>query len=284
MYTFLSPGLLRMDSLAEEFKIYRGKYAPPKDRASYPSESVHQIMLNQTGSNLVERRLDFGKWHSASSYPGSFTFVRAERSQEWFWTNNVGIIMVELTPTLLNRVAAEDLSITSEIELYDRFVASDPLLRQIVLAIYRESIEPTPPNRLYLESLQNTLMLHLLRHHCHLKTVEPNLNSGLTSLQLQKVIEYIDANLSQDLKLTELAQVINVSPPHFGRLFKQSLGISPHQYVLQRRIKKAKTLLVQGKLPVKQIGQTLGFYDQSHFSRVFRKYVGVTPKQYQKGL
>ena len=181
-----------------------------------------------------------------------------------------------------DRVAAEGLSITSEIELCDRFVARDPLLRQIVLAIYRESIEPTPPNRLYLESLQNTLMLHLLRHHCHLKTVEPNLNSGLSSSQLQKIIEYIDANLSQDLKLTELAQVINVSPPHFGRLFKQSLGISPHQYVLQRRIKKAKTLLVQGKLPVKQIVQTLGFYDQSHFSRVFRKYVGVTPKQYQK--
>ena len=273
-----------MDSLKEEFKVYRGKYAPPSDRASYPSESVHQIMLNQTGSNVVERRLDWGKWHTSSSSPGSFTFVRAGRSQEWFWTNNVGMIMVELTPALLNRVAAEGLSITSEIELCDRFVARDPLLRQIVLAIYQESIQSTPPNRLYLESLQNTALLHLLRHHCHLEVVEPNLHNGLTSLQLQKIIEYVNANLSQDLKLAELAKVINVSPPYFGRLFKQSMDISPHQYVLQCRIKKAKTLLAQGKLPVKQIVQTIGFYDQSHFSRVFRKYVGVTPKQYQKGL
>ena len=146
-----------MNSLAKEFKIYRGKYAPPEDRASYSSESVHQIMLNQTGSNLVERRLDFGKWHSASSYPGSFTFVRAERSQEWFWTNNVEIIMVELTLALLNRVAAEGLSITSEVELCNRFVMSDSLLRQIVLAIYQESIQSAPLNHLYLESLHNSI-------------------------------------------------------------------------------------------------------------------------------
>ena len=273
-----------MDSLAEEFKIYRGKYAPPSDRTSYPSESVHQIMLNQTGSNVVERRLDWGKWQTSSSYPGSFSFVRAERSQEWFWTNRVGIVMVELTPTLLEKVAAEGLSITSEIELCDRFVISDPLLRQIVLAIYHESREDNALNRLYHESLQNTLMLHLLRHHCHLKFVEPDLSSGLSKSQLKEIIEYIDTNLSRGLGLSELAKVIKVSPPHFGRLFKQSMNISPHQYVLRCRIQKAKILLTEKKLPMKQIAQVLGFYDQSHFSRAFRQSVGVTPKQYQQKL
>ena len=275
---------LNMDSLAEEFKIYCGKYAPPGDRQVYPSESVHQIMLNQTGSNIVERRLDWGKWHTSSSYPGSFTFVRAERSQEWFWTNRVGMVMVELTPTLLEKVAAEGLSITSEIELIDRFVVSDPLLRQIVLAIYQKSKEPHALNRLYLESLQNTLMLHLLRHHCNLKVIEPNLSSGLSKLQLKEIMDYIDTNLSKGLGLAELAKVIQVSPPHFSRLFKQSMGISPHQYVLRCRIEKAKILLAEKKLPVKQIAQALGFYDQSHFSRAFRQSVGVTPKRYQQRL
>ena len=273
-----------MDSLTEEFKVYRGKYAPPSDRIYYPSESVHQIMLNQTGSNIVERRLDWGKWHTNSSYPGSFTFVRAEQSQEWFWTNRVGMVMIELTPTLLEKVAAEGLSITSEIELCDRFVVSDPLLRQIVLAIYQASKKSHPLNSLYLESLQNTFMLHLLRHHCNLKVIEPNLSSGLSKLQLKEIINYIDTNLSQNLGLTELARVIQVSPPHFGRLFKQSMSISPHQYVLRCRIEKAKLLLAEQKFPVKQIAQALGFYDQSHFSRAFRQSVGITPKQYQQKL
>lgn len=127
-------------------------------------------------------------------------------------------------------------------------------------------------------------LLHLLRHHCNLKITNPNLSSGLTQLQIKEIIDYINTNLSEDLGLTELAKIIQVSPPHFGRLFKQSMGVSPYQYVLQCRIKQAKKLLGKGKLTQVEIAQTLGFYDQSHFSRVFRKAVGVTPRRYQNNL
>ncbi len=66
-----------MKSSISDLKVYRGKYAPPSDRQAYPSEPVHQIMLNQTGSNLVERRLDWGKWHSSSSYAFALVSVAA---------------------------------------------------------------------------------------------------------------------------------------------------------------------------------------------------------------
>lgn len=274
-----------MKSFEQAIKIYRGTYPPPPDRLTYPSVPVHQIMLNIAGSSVLEGRLDGGRLHAGFSAPGSFTFVRANQTQEWLWNHYTELLMLEFSPALLDEIAVEGFDITPDkIELIDRFAIADPLLQQIVLAINSESKEPHPLNRLYFESLQNTFLLHLLRHHGNVKITNPNLSSGLTHLQVQEVLDYINSNLSRNLGLAELATIIRVSPPHFGRLFKQSMGVSPYQYVLKCRIQQAQKLLTEGKLTLGQIAQTLGFYDQSHFSRAFRKAVGVTPRQYQKYL
>ncbi|MDJ0571051.1 MAG: AraC family transcriptional regulator [Pleurocapsa sp. MO_192.B19] len=274
-----------MKFFQEEIKVYRGKYPPPPDRLTYPSVPVHQIMLNVGGSSVLEGRLDGGRLQTGFSAPGIFTFVRANQTQEWLWNHYAELLMLEFSPKLLDKIAAEGFELTPEkVELLDRFTINAPLLQQIVLAIDDESKESASLNRLYFESLQNTFLLHLLRHHCNLKIINPNLSSGLTQLQRREIIDYINSNLAQNLGLAELATIIRVSPPHFGRLFKQSMGVSPYQYVLKCRIQRAKKLLAEGKITLGQIAQTLGFYDQSHFSRVFRKAVGVTPRQYQKDL
>ena len=274
-----------MESFEGEIKLYSGTYPPPPDRLTYANIPVHQIMLNVAGLGVVEGRIDGGKLQTGFSEPGIFTFVRADQTQEWLWNHHAKLLIVEFAPTLLNKIAVEGFDTTPEkVELLDRFTINEPFLQQIVLAIDNEIKESAPLNRLYFESLQNTFALHLLRHHCNLKITNPNLSGGLTHLQLKQVIEYINSNLSQNLGLAELATIIRVSPPHFGRLFKKSMGVSPYQYVLKCRIQRAKKLLAEGKMTLGQIAQTLGFYDQSHFSRVFRKAVGVTPRQYQKHL
>lgn len=273
-----------MKPFGEKIKIYRGTYPPPSDRLTYPSVPVHQIMLNVAGSSILEGRLDGGKMQTSFSAPGSFTFVRANQTQEWLWNNYAELLMLEFSPKLLDEIAVEGFELASEIELLDRFAIEAPFLQQIVLAIDNESKKSASINRLYFESLQNTFLYNLLCHHCNLKIVHPNLSSGLTRLQLKEIIDYIDSNLSQNLGLAELATIIRVSPAHFGRLFKQSMGVSPYQYVLDCRIQRAKKLLAERKISIGQIAQISGFYDQSHFSRVFRKAVGVTPRQYQRHL
>lgn len=274
-----------MKFFEEEIKVYRGTYPPPPDRLTYPNIPVHQIMLNVEGLGIVEGRIDGGRLRKGFSAPGIFTFVRANQTQEWLWGHYAKLLILEFAPNLLNKIAVESFDITSEkVELIEPFTINIPLLQQIVLALDNESKESNHLNRLYFESLQNTFLLHLLRHHCNLKITNPNLSSGLTQLQLKEVVEYIDSNLSQNLGLAELATIIRVSPPHFGRLFKQSVGVSPYQYVLKCRIQRAKKLLAEGKLTLGQISTTLGFYDQSHFSKAFRKAVGVTPRQYQKHI
>jgi AraC family transcriptional regulator len=92
------------------------------------------------------------------------------------------------------------------------------------------------------------------------------------------VVDYIHDNLDQHLTLAELAFIAKMSIYHFSRTFKLFAGITPHQYVLNARVERAKDLLIQGKLSLSEIATRVGFFDQSHFTRAFKRSVGTTPQ------
>ncbi|MBD3886970.1 helix-turn-helix transcriptional regulator [Phormidium tenue FACHB-886] len=104
-------------------------------------------------------------------------------------------------------------------------------------------------------------------------------NRGLTHTQLQQVLDYIHAHLDRDLSLPELAEVINISPTYFASLFKQAIEISPHQYVIQQRVERAKTMLSKTDLAIADIALQVGFSSQSHLTQQFKRLTGMTPKQ-----
>src|SRR5262249_61294164 len=101
-------------------------------------------------------------------------------------------------------------------------------------------------------------------------------NNGLSRHKLRRALETIHDNLNRDISLAEIAANVGISPYHFARLFKQSTGLAPHQYVLAQRIELAKTLLSEPRLPLAEIAGRLGFSDQSHFTAVFRRLTGTT--------
>ena len=96
------------------------------------------------------------------------------------------------------------------------------------------------------------------------------------------VTDYISDRLDRELSLNELAAIAQLSPYHFSRAFKQSTGISPHQYVIQQRIERAKQLVLQGKMSLADIAIACGFSHQSHLNRHFKRITGVTPKNLLK--
>jgi AraC family transcriptional regulator len=166
------------------------------------------------------------------------------------------------------------------LELIPHFMTEQDALIQGIFSALRDELESDKiAGYLLIDSLKTALAIHLLRNYC---TTPPKLSSyadGLSKSALQQVTEYINEHLHQDVKLIELAALAQMSPYHFLRLFKQSMGVTPHQYILQRRIEKAKCLLQHGELSIAEVAASVGFCDQSHFTRYFKRIVGVTPKQ-----
>jgi AraC-like DNA-binding protein len=106
---------------------------------------------------------------------------------------------------------------------------------------------------------------------------------GLPRGALQRVEEYVDANMDSALEIDELAAVARMSPSHFTRSFSKSVGLTPHRYVIQCRVAKARELLATTDLSLIDIALNMGFSDQSHFSRRFQELVGVPPGAFRRG-
>jgi AraC family transcriptional regulator len=135
--------------------------------------------------------------------------------------------------------------------------------------------------KLYGESLGTALAARLVQNYAVSKPFEFKAN-GLTQSQLQRVIDYIKANLTQDLSILDLATLTGMSESHFSRSFKRSVGIAPYQYLMQQRVERAKQLLEQRLLAISTIALDCGFANQTHLTKVFRQMTGMTPKAYQK--
>ncbi|MGB0563269.1 MAG: helix-turn-helix transcriptional regulator [Spirulinaceae cyanobacterium] len=159
--------------------------------------------------------------------------------------------------------------------------AQDKPLQTLLQALLIEAELGGPNGRLYAETIATAFVTHFVNHY--------SLDSPANLLQLPpldrqrlgNVIDYIEAQLTADLNLSDLALEAGLSKFHFSRLFKSVMGITPHQYVLKRRIEKAAKRLKQGE-PIAQIAHLFRFTDQSHFTRVFKQFKGMTPKSFMK--
>ena len=134
----------------------------------------------------------------------------------------------------------------------------------------------------YAETL-GLLLLWELRHTTTSKHSQLNaVRGGLTALQLRRVKEFVDAQISNDITISDLAAVAGLSQFHFIRAFKASVGRSPYQYVLSERINVAKDMLSKADLSIADVALAVGFSDASQLNRVFRKLVGVTPTAFRR--
>ena len=165
----------------------------------------------------------------------------------------------------------------------DRHKWSEPVLliydervRKIAALLWDECHAPTGGSSLCGESLTTALMASFFTVS---RTVQNSKQRGLSRPILKRSLEYMEANLVREMHLDELAAVVGLSCSHFGRSFKTSLGVSPHQWLMQRRIALAQELLLR-KENIAVAAQMAGFANQSHFSKTFRSITGTTPRRW----
>ena len=114
-----------------------------------------------------------------------------------------------------------------------------------------------------------------------LSAAAPRPRGGIAPSALRRVREHIDRNLGEHIEIADLATLTGLSPCHFSRAFKQSMGMPPHRYLISRRVEEAARLIESTDRPMFEIALDVGFSDQSHFTRVFSSQVGESPSQFR---
>ncbi|MEJ7686503.1 MAG: AraC family transcriptional regulator [Variovorax sp.] len=210
---------------------------------------------------------------------GDVDIVVPGQSESWQEDGPGRSLVLRLPPVLLERTAGELDLPAGRAGLVPRHQLRDPQIEYIAWALQADRAAGSPNGRLYVQSLATALAVHLLGRHAAPRR-EPR---RLSAVQLKRVGDYIDERLDQDLSLPVLAAIVHTSASHFKTLFKRSTGLAVHQYVIQRRVRRARHLLLVGQLPASQVALEAGFAHQSHMARCMRRVLGVTPTALQAG-
>jgi AraC family transcriptional regulator len=246
-----------------------------------PAASDHWFNLPLENPVRLSQKRD-NRLHESVLHKGDSTFVPAGQPSYWLCKGSDTyrpMLNIHLKPELIEQVAEGSEIDPQRFSLIRCFGQQDLQLHQVVLMLLAELHSGGIMGRLYAESLIQVLVIHLLRHYSTVTQTITSGNRDLTRVQLQEAIDYIHAHLNRDLSLAELASVINIAPTYFARLFKQEMGISPHQYVIQQRVEQAKLMLSKTDLAIADIALQVGFSSQSHLTKQFKRITGITPKQ-----
>jgi AraC family transcriptional regulator len=249
--------------------------------AELPALSDHWLSIHLGNStHLIQKRDD--RLHESVLHEGDNLFIPAGQPSYWCQDKS-GItcspLFICLKPELIQQVAeASDID-SRRFEFMHCFGQQDLQLHQIGMLMFAELRSGGMMGQLYVESLTQILVIHLLRHYSTLTRPIASQNNSFTRIQLQQAIDYIHTYLNRELSLAELASVVNISPTYFASLFKQEMGISPHQYVIRQRVEKAKLMLAKTDLAIADIALQVGFSSQSHLTQQFKRLTGMTPKQ-----
>jgi len=188
------------------------------------------------------------------------------------------ILILTLAPALVARVGAETPG--ARATLHEQPRLRDARIEQIAAMLAGEVQAGFPHGRLYGEALGTALAAHLAMRYSGAGPPRSR-TGGLSPHRLRRVLEYIDANLTEDLRLDALAAVADLNPHRFAHNFKHEIGLAPHQYVIRERVERAKRLLRETEMTVAAVAYASGFGNPSRFTLWFRRITGMTPSAFR---
>jgi AraC family transcriptional regulator len=271
-----SPILSSINLNWQEIYLEYGKYSAGEtpehsDRAT--DIFIYQFRALQS----LRWKVNGQSWQENAIAQNAIAIVPANVLHKLSWEAQIETIKISLSPDLIARVAWESIA-PANVEIEPTFARYDPLIAHLGRALKSLLETEAKQSRLYAESVATMLSAHLLQHYCASKAPLPqDFTGGMPPYKLRQAIAYINDSLEEDLSLSAIASEVGISQYHFARLFKQAMGVSVHQYVIQRRVETAKQLLLRRQLSITEIALQVGFANPSHLSQHFKRIVGVTP-------
>lgn len=200
----------------------------------------------------------------------------------WVWHEKSKVIVITLDPKKLEEFSSKELGvILSNEHLEDIPQFKDEDICRASEFVFQALEAKSLGYEVIYESLARVFLVKLIQKYGKKQIENYDEKKGFTSTKYKNVIEFVKSNFHKNISLEDLASSAGLSPHHFSRLFKETIGKTPMQFVQEHRIEEAKSMLKDPNLPLIDIAHRCGFADQAHFSRIFKKITGNTPKSFR---
>lgn len=242
----------------------------------------HHVLLNLCDTpHRVQNRRD-GQMRDFTFHKHEIVVTPAGMRSGWRWFGTSDVIVVTLDPDRVRAFAEKELGLILERQqLVDLPQFSDPDLCNAGVML-RDALERDDlTSAVMFEAMSRVFLVKLLQRYGKRRPEELALSARFTSDHFQRVLAFVRANLDQTISNEDLAREAGLSPSHFARVFKETVGETPMQYVLAYRIEQAAEMMKVPGRPLGDIALACGFADQAHFSRSFKKVTGQTPRQFR---
>jgi AraC family transcriptional regulator len=244
---------------------------------TYQKDDSHTLSIYLSGGETSFRADKFDK----NGAPGALCLMPEGHRSTWSINGNVAFAHLYFTDRLLKQFAAMHFDCDIRfIDLIDLTYGDDAKLRALLFTYFTACETDSEHQHLFAEQALFDLLYHLTTDYNGYALKEERVNGGLSPKHLRRAKAHIRSCLDQQLSLEILAQDVGLSPYHFARMFKTSVGETPARFIMRARVEGAKQLL-QGDMHLAEVSAAAGFSHQSHMSQQFKKHVGVTPMKYR---
>ncbi|MBU6296609.1 MAG: AraC family transcriptional regulator [Alphaproteobacteria bacterium] len=254
---------------------------PPNPGTTLGSKQTIVAVHSRPAFEMQWRDADRDRLRQQQIRPGDANINRPDLPVFHRWNATANALVIALDDRLINRTVSEAFGREAD-PVRVAVGVNDPVIQKIAALGNLEISNGGTAGRLYAESLATALIIHLFRSYGMKSDHLPLMKGGLSSVQLRRIRNYIEGRIGEDIGLGELAALAGLSPHHFGQAFKTSTGLPPHRYVINRRVQRAKELLVACDLSLAEVALRAGFSNQSHMTFNFRKRAGTTPAKYRR--
>lgn len=250
-----------------------------------PPFAGHSLTLSRAAPHRLAWRAE-GRAAEVTVGTGDVVVFPAGQTYEYEVGEPADYLSVVLREGFVGRIAERAGADPARLQVLSGLSVRDPQLRCLVASFLPELEGGGLGGELYVEALASQLAVHLLRHHSslgrrHAREVDRVVPAGpAPKRSISRALDYLNDNLAGKPSLEGMAEAAGYSPHHFARLFRETTGLPPHQYVIQQRVEKAKGLLVRG-VAVGEVARLVGFSDQGHLARHFRRSTGLTPTDFR---
>ncbi len=254
-------------------------------RMVQPTLTHHYLTLHTGGPKRVRRRCG-GTVVETDVAPGAITLASAGTAYTWNTAGPIGFVHLYLAPAAVDHVIVEEFDRDpARSELVDYIGLRRPLLEALLGGLTGQLAHPTVEPRLLLDTMLHHVIVQLVAECSTFggETDRHRSRHAIAPRRLHRVLDYIEANLGEDIGLAELATIAGSSRFHFSRAFRSTTGSPPYRYLIQRRIEAAKALLLDADMvPIEEIARRCGFHSRRQFEIMFRRHCNATPARYRR--